>query len=166
VIARGTVGLRLMRVRTSIGESQLPQTGVWKHQLVFDRRRGGGCKLLPFGPRHLHFRNVPQQSGYSTINADYNIGTIDMSARTTNTMTLACSHPSIYGNWINGTGVTLSGTGTLTFAGRGSQTITSAGRTFTQSFTIDTPVARSRFRMRLRRIGRPQLHCYLKQRDI
>jgi hypothetical protein len=47
--------------------------------------------------------------------------------------------PSIYGNWINGTGVTLTGTGTLTFAGRGSQTITSAGRTFTQSFTINTP---------------------------
>jgi hypothetical protein len=63
-----------------------------------------------------------------------------MSARTTNTMTLANSlAPSIYGNWINGTGVTFSGTGTLMFAGRGSQTITSAGRTFTQPFTIDTP---------------------------
>jgi hypothetical protein len=75
-----------------------------------------------------------------TINAGYNIGTIDMSARTTNTMTLTCSQsPLIYGNWINGTGVTLSGTGTLIFAGRGSQTLTSAGRTFTQGFTIDTP---------------------------
>jgi hypothetical protein len=64
-----------------------------------------------------------------------------MSARTTNTMTLGIriATPSIYGNWINGTGVTLAGTGTLTFAGRGSQTLTSAGRTFTQAFTIDTP---------------------------
>jgi hypothetical protein len=76
-----------------------------------------------------------------TINAAYNIGTIDMSARTTNTMTLATGTdtPTIYGNWINGTGVTISGTATLTFSGRGSQTITSAGRTFTQPFTIDTP---------------------------
>jgi fibronectin-binding autotransporter adhesin len=75
-----------------------------------------------------------------SINASYNIGTVDMSARTTNTMTLACSNfPLIYGNWINGTGVTLTLTGTLTFAGRGSQTLTSAGRTFTQAFTIDTP---------------------------
>ena len=75
-----------------------------------------------------------------TINAAYNIGTIDMSARTSNTMTLACSQsPSIYGNWINGTGTTLSGTGTLTFAGRGSQAITSAGKAFTQAFTINTP---------------------------
>jgi hypothetical protein len=83
---------------------------------------------------------VPSSGGTITINADYNIGTIDMSARTTDTMTLACSvDPSIHGNWINGTGVTLSGTGTITFAGRGSQTITSAGKTFTQSFTIDTP---------------------------
>jgi fibronectin-binding autotransporter adhesin len=82
----------------------------------------------------------PNSGNTATINAAYNIGTIDMSARTTNTMALACSQsPSIYGNWTNGTGVTLSGTGTLTFAGRGSQTITSAGRTFTQSFTINTP---------------------------
>jgi len=75
-----------------------------------------------------------------TVNAAYNIGTIDMSARTTNTMTLACSQaPTIYGNWINGTGTTLSGAGTLTFSGRGSQTITSAGNTFTQGIIINSP---------------------------
>ena len=76
-----------------------------------------------------------------TVNAGYNIGTINMSARTANTMTLATGSttPAIYGNWINGTGTTLSGTGTITFAGRGSQTITSAGRTFTQGVTIDSP---------------------------
>jgi hypothetical protein len=76
-----------------------------------------------------------------TINAGYNIGTIDMSARTTNTMTLACtltgaSSAFFYGNWINGTGVTLSGTGTLAFVVLGSQTLTSAGRTFTQAISI------------------------------
>ena len=78
----------------------------------------------------------------ATVNATpaYNIGSINMSARTTNTMTLACAQsPSIYGNWINGTGVTLSGTGALTFSGRGSQTITSAGATFTQQIIIETP---------------------------
>jgi hypothetical protein len=77
----------------------------------------------------------------TTINAAYNIGTIDMSARTSNTMTLATgtNTPTIYGNWINGTGTTLTGTGVMTFAGRGSQTITSAGRTFTQGFTINSP---------------------------
>lgn len=76
-----------------------------------------------------------------TINQSYNIGTIDMSARTANTMTLATGSttPAIYGNWINGTGTTLTGTGIITFAGRGTQTITSAGRTFTQGFTIDSP---------------------------
>ena len=83
----------------------------------------------------------PNSGNTSTINAAYNIGTIDMSARTSNTMTLATSTntPQIYGNWINGTGTTLTGTGTMTFAGRGSQTITSAGRTFTQTFVIQTP---------------------------
>lgn len=76
-----------------------------------------------------------------TVNAAYNIGTIDMSGRTTNTMILATGSttPFVYGNWINGTGTTLTGTGTLTFAGRGSQTITSAGVTFPQPFAISTP---------------------------
>jgi hypothetical protein len=76
-----------------------------------------------------------------TINANYNIGTIDMSLRTSNTMTLATGSttPQIYGNWINGTGTTLSGTGVMTFAGRGSQTITSAGKTFTQAITVNSP---------------------------
>lgn len=75
-----------------------------------------------------------------TINQSYNIGTIDMSARTANTMTLATgtTTPAIYGNWINGTGTTLTGTGNMTFAGRGSQTITSAGKTFGQNITIDS----------------------------
>jgi hypothetical protein len=83
----------------------------------------------------------PASGATITINAAYNIGTIDMSARTSNTMTLATStnSPTIYGNWINGTGTTLTGTGVITFAGRVSQTITSAGRTFTQQFGVDTP---------------------------
>jgi hypothetical protein len=75
-----------------------------------------------------------------TVNAAYNIGTVDISTRTL-AMTLATSTqtPTIYGNWFNGTATTLTGTGVLTFAGRGSQTITSAGRTFTQPFSISTP---------------------------
>ena len=76
-----------------------------------------------------------------TVNQSYNIGTIDMSARTTNTMTLATgtTTPAICGNWINGTGTTLTGTGIITFAGRGSQTITSASKTFTQPTVITSP---------------------------
>lgn len=83
----------------------------------------------------------PASGSTTTISSGYNIGTIDMSLRTANTMTLSTTTSilAIYGNWINGTGVTLSGTTNITFAGRGSQTITSAGSTFTQAFTIDTP---------------------------
>jgi hypothetical protein len=83
----------------------------------------------------------PTSGNIVTVNANYNIGTIDMSARTANTMTLATgtTTPAIYGNWINGTGTTLTGSNNMTFAGRGSQTITSAGVTFTQVFTISSP---------------------------
>jgi len=83
----------------------------------------------------------PASGSTTTINIGYNIGTIDMSLRTSNTMTLATSTfaPGIFGNWINGTGTTLSGTGTLTFAGRTSQQITSSAKTFTQPITINSP---------------------------
>ena len=83
----------------------------------------------------------PSSGATCTSTVSYNIGTIDMSARTSNTMTLATSTstPTIYGNWINGTGTTLTGTGTMTFAGRGSQTITSAGKTFTQNLIFNSP---------------------------
>ena len=75
-----------------------------------------------------------------TVNASYNIGTIDMSARTSNTMVLLLTNAAnIYGNWINGTGTTTSSTGAMTFAGRGSQTITSAGVSSTHTIIIDSP---------------------------
>lgn len=106
---------------------------------------GGGTPAInnfPLAQDTAVFQSTSPNSGITiTINAAYNIGTIDMSARTANTMTLATSTntPTIYGNWINGTGTTLTGTGVVTFAGRGSQTITSAGKTFTQGFAISSP---------------------------
>jgi len=84
---------------------------------------------------------IPNNNQTITINPSYNIGTLDMNERNGSalvTLSTGSSTPAIYGNWINGTGTTLSGSGTLTFAGRGSQTITSAGRTFTQQLTIST----------------------------
>jgi hypothetical protein len=82
----------------------------------------------------------PASGSTTTINATYNIGTIDMSLRTSNTMTLAngTNNLVVIGNWINGTGITLSGTGALTFAGRTTQQITSSAKTFTQLININT----------------------------
>jgi hypothetical protein len=83
----------------------------------------------------------PASGSTTTINANYNIGTIDMSLRTSDTMTLATgsNFPLIFGNWINGTGITISGTATITFIGRTTQTITSSAKTFTQNIGINTP---------------------------
>jgi hypothetical protein len=83
----------------------------------------------------------PASGSTTTINASYNIGTIDMSLRTSNTMTLATGTtvPIIFGNWINGTGITLSGTSTITFSGRTTQQITSASRSFTQGIDFFNP---------------------------
>ena len=110
---------------------------------VWSATSGGTLDLtqFPLAQDTVIFDGNSLNSGATaTINVAYNIGTIDMSARTTNTMTLACTvSPFIYGNWINGTGTTLSGSGTITFAGRGSQTITSAGISFSQNLSFDSP---------------------------
>ena len=83
----------------------------------------------------------PASGSTATINATYNIGTIDMSLRTSNTMTLSTgtTTPVIFGNWINGTGITLSGTGTINFLGRTTQQITSAGIPFVHPIEILSP---------------------------
>ena len=82
----------------------------------------------------------PASGSNITINATYNIGTIDMSLRTTNTMTLTVSSaPNVYGNWITGTGITFSGTVAVTFAGRTSQTVTNAGKIWSMPTIINSP---------------------------
>jgi len=82
----------------------------------------------------------PASGSTTTINGAFFIGTIDMSLRTSNTMTLAngSNACSIFGNWINGTGITLSGTGLLFFYGQTTQQITSSTKTFTQPITINS----------------------------
>jgi hypothetical protein len=73
-----------------------------------------------------------------TYNAIYYTGSIDMSLRTSNTMTFSFSvNAYLAGNWTNGTGTTISSTRTLFFIKNGTQTITSAGKTFTTELSID-----------------------------
>jgi hypothetical protein len=117
----------------------------WSSSTGWSATEGGAADVtqFPLAQDTVIFPAATYPASGSTITVDqsYNIGTIDMSLRTGNTVTLATGSttPQIYGNWVNGTGTTLTGTGALTFSGRGSQTITSAGKTFTQGFTIDTP---------------------------
>jgi len=117
--------------------------GNWGGAIGWATSSGGTPAInnFPLAQDTCFFEATGLNSGATvTVNQAYNIGTIDMSARTTNTMTLATgSNPNVYGNWINGTGTTTTGFDTLTFAGRGSQTITSAGKTFYQAFNISTP---------------------------
>jgi hypothetical protein len=67
------------------------------------------------------------------------LSSVDMSART-NAMTFNVSgtSPTCYGNWTNGSGTAVTTSNTITFSGGGTQTITSAGKTFAQPITIDT----------------------------
>lgn len=83
----------------------------------------------------------PTSGNTVTINGNLNIGAVDMSVRTTATMTMAGStfSPNIYGNWTNGTGTTITGTGQFIFRGRNTQQITSAGKAFLCGITLNSP---------------------------
>ena len=75
-----------------------------------------------------------------TINANWNIGSMNMSSRTTAmTLAIGVTTPFIYGSWINGSGYTITGTGTVNFVGQDAiQTITGSAITFTPNININT----------------------------
>jgi hypothetical protein len=75
-----------------------------------------------------------------TINKSWNIGNVDMSARTSAiTLASGTNSPCLYGNWTGCSSLTLSGTGTLFFNNRSIKTVNSAGVTFTQAIKVDSP---------------------------
>ena len=103
----------------------------------------GGTPLaanFPLAQDTAVFNNTGSVTGTITIDYPWNIGTVNTSARTT-AMTLTLNIlrvPYIHGSWLNGTGVTLSGTGTITFAGRGLQQVSGNGVSFTQYIDVQT----------------------------
>lgn len=100
----------------------------------------GADQWFPLAQDTIIFSSTYPNSGTTVpVSQAYVIGTIDMSARTTNTMTVTSSLNAVIGDWINGTGVTVSGATTLTFQTRGTQEITSAGAVFAPGITINAP---------------------------
>lgn len=83
------------------------------------------------------FDNTGSVTGTITLNAQWNVGTIDMSGRST-AMTLALgANPNLHGSWYNGAGTTNSGSFNIVFTGRGNtQQINGNGRSFTSGFNI------------------------------
>ena len=105
---------------------------------------GGGTPAInnfPLAQDTAVFQATGLNSGATvTLNANYYVGSIDMSARTSNTMTFATSFYYLYflGSFTSGTGVTLTNAGSsIFFYGRSSNTITSAGSSFPCSVTFN-----------------------------
>lgn len=69
--------------------------------------------------------------------ATYNIGSLDCSARTTGITLNHNTSADRYGSYTLGSGVTISGTADQTFAGRGTQTFTSAGKTISFGLRVN-----------------------------
>jgi hypothetical protein len=78
-------------------------------------------------------------AGTVTLNAIWNIGTIDMSGRTS-AMTLSGSASiNIYGDVTYGSGITSSATGSFTFSGASTQTLTTAGKSLSSIVAVTKP---------------------------
>jgi hypothetical protein len=83
-------------------------------------------------------------TGTHTIDAAWNIGTLNMSAlNVAVTLATGGQQPNIHGDVTLDADVTLTGTGQLQFTGASNQTVTSAGVTFTQPFNINKPTTTS-----------------------
>jgi hypothetical protein len=83
-------------------------------------------------------------TGTHTIDSAWNIGNLDMSAlNVAVTLASGSTTPNIYGNLTLDADVTLTGTGAISFSGVSNQTITSAGKTFSQALTNNKPTTTS-----------------------
>lgn len=82
----------------------------------------------------------PASGSIVTIPAPYTVTTLNMSLRTSSTMTLEISTVTILGDWINGSGTTISGSGNIEFQGRQAQTFTTQNKSFgTRFLKVQTP---------------------------
>jgi hypothetical protein len=95
--------------------------------------------VFPLAQDTVVFEATGLNSGATiTWSGNYYIGTMDMSARTSNTMTLDLSYDdlSVFGNWINGSGTTITTVAgdpvqtEFLFLGQTTQTITTANISF------------------------------------
>lgn len=78
-------------------------------------------------------------TGSLFINTIVNTGAMDTSTRTTALTIVHNVAISRYGGYVLGSGVTPTGFGAQTFAGRGTMVFTSAGKTIPFSITVDAP---------------------------
>ena len=98
-----------------------------------------GSPSTDFYPLPQDVATFTNSFGSGTINMNVDaIGSFDASAKTTTVNFNVQISPTVYGNWTNGSGVTIITLNSITFSGGGTQTITSAGRPFNQLLTIDT----------------------------
>jgi hypothetical protein len=74
-----------------------------------------------------------------TLNAGWNVGTINASARTSAVTLAGSSNIQIYGDVTYGSGITSSATGTWSFQETSTQTFTTAGKTLANGITINNP---------------------------
>lgn len=126
-------GVRLRNQKGNSGINFNPKTVYW-NLAGAQNISAVGWALTSGGVPNANNTPMPQDtmvfddagSITGTININIDVGTIDMSGRTSPIQLTLGSTVNLYGNWINNNIVNISG-GSLNIAGRGSQTIKSSG---------------------------------------
>jgi len=94
---------------------------------------------FPLAQDTAAFTNDGAVTGTITCDAQLAyIGSIDMSGRTSAMTLNVGAATSVYGNWTNGSGTTLTASQSIIFSGRGTQTITSAGKAYPRGVEINS----------------------------
>lgn len=139
---KGNSGITFGAAKTvyyrATGSGAVNASGAWS------ATSGGAADdtMFPLAQDTAAFPATTYPAAGSTISfsTSYNLGTLDFSARASDALTVEISSDTtLHGNWVSGAALTPASSAAIIFAGRNAQTITSAGRTFTQQFTVDSP---------------------------
>jgi fibronectin-binding autotransporter adhesin len=138
----GNSGITFTTAKTSYWRGTTSAS--WSSTTSWSATSGGTATIaaFPLAQDTIVFPTTyPNNAATVTLNQPYNVGTIDMSLRTSNTMTLAlgANNFNIVGDFKLGTGVTITSTGIMTFCGRNTQLLTTATRPFATALSINSP---------------------------
>lgn len=111
--------------------------GNWSSTSIWSTSSGGASGASIPLPQDTVI--LDSNSGVGTVTADMpRMGGDLTTTNYTGTLAFNSTANSVYGSVVLGSGMTISGTQTTSFSGRGSETITSNSKTLTQGITINT----------------------------
>jgi hypothetical protein len=114
-------------------------TGNWSDDQWSDTSGGAASTdNFPLAQDTAVFDESTSAGTVQTVSLIPYTGAVDMSARTSALTFSSQAFFSVHGNWTFGSGITITGSFAVSFQGRNTQVITSAGKTFSAPFAVNS----------------------------